>query len=104
MSKAKEREIAAAERQVTNAAAAPSEAAQPEATEAQTVELSEATIERIGEVVARTLTPILLIHARLCAADTIRTMQKPETVFRHAIKEAAIVKTEIENHSQSMND
>ena len=87
--------------------------------EAQGVSLSAETVEAIADAIAAKLTnalPFLLgaqcerlerffvLHSRLCAADTVRTSERPDTVFRHAIKEAEIVKSEIDKHFQSAND
>ena len=57
----------------------------------------------IVERICQTLMPLLLIHARLCAADTVRTTERSDTVFRHAIKEAEIARAEIEKHFQATN-
>lgn len=65
------------------------------------VELSDGTIERLAIAVAAQLGKLMPLHARLCAADTIRTSERPDTVFRHAIKEAAIAQGEIDKHFQA---
>lgn len=65
------------------------------------VELSDSTIERLATAIASQLRQMMPLHARLCAADTIRTSERPDTVFRHAIKEAAIAQGEIDKHFQA---
>lgn len=50
------------------------------------------------------LEQFLILHSRLCAADTVHTCERPNTVFRHAIKEAELVRTEVENHFQATNN
>lgn len=75
--------------------------------EAQIVNLSDDTIEAIADAIAERIAqkalPYLLLHARLCAADTVRTSERPDTVFRHAIKEAEIARVEIDKHFQAKN-
>lgn len=75
--------------------------------EAQVVSLSAETVEAIAEAVAekfvQVAVPLMILHSRLCAADTVRTSERPDTVFRHAIKEAEIAKAEINKHFQTMN-
>ncbi len=76
--------------------------------EAQGVSLSAETVEAIADAIAerfaRVAMPLIILHSRLCAADTVRTSERPDTVFRHAIKEAEIVKSEINKHFQSTGD
>lgn len=81
-----------------------SESAEPAAVQKKVVmlvELSDGTIERLATAIASQLRQMMPLHARLCAADTIRTSERPDTVFRHAIKEAAIAQGEIKKHLQS---
>ena len=65
------------------------------------VELSDNTIERLAAAMAEHLGRMMPLHARLCAADTIRTSERTDTVFRHAIKEAFIAQGEIDKHFQA---
>ena len=75
--------------------------------EAQVVSLSAETVEAIVDAVAekfaRVAMPLIVLHSRLCAADTVRTSERPDTVFRHAIKEAEIARSEIVKHFQATN-
>lgn len=75
--------------------------------EAQVVSLSSETVEAIADAVAekfaRAAMPLIVLHSRFCAADTVRTSERPDTVFRHAIKEAEIAKAEINKHFQAIN-
>ena len=75
--------------------------------EAQVVSLSAETVEAIADAVAEKFTraaiPLMVMHSRLCAADTVRTSERPDTVFRHALKEAEIARTEIDKHFQATN-
>lgn len=75
--------------------------------EAQVVSLSAETVEAIADAVAekfaRAAMPLIVLHSRLCAADTVRTSERPDTVFRHAIKEAEIARSEIDKHFQATN-
>lgn len=75
--------------------------------EAQVVSLSAETVEAIADAVAEKFTraaiPLMVMHSRLCAADTVRTSERPDTVFRHALKEAEIARTEIDKHFQTTN-
>ena len=75
--------------------------------EEQVVSLSAETVEAIADAVAEKFAqvaePLMILHSRLCAADTVRTSERPDTVFRHAIKEAEIVKAEINKHFQATN-
>lgn len=84
----------------------------------QVVSLSAETVEAIANAIAdrlvkalpflmgaqqKQLEQFLVLHSRLCAADTVRTSERPDTVFRHAIKEAEIARTEIDKHFQATN-
>ena len=75
--------------------------------EAQVVSLSAETVEAIADAVAekfkRAAIPLMVMHSRLCAADTVRTSERPDTVFRHALKEAEIARTEIDKYFQATN-
>ena len=75
--------------------------------EAQVVSLSAETVDAIAEAVAekfaQVAVPLMILHSRFCAADTVRTSERPDTVFRHAIKEAEIAKAEINKHFQATN-
>lgn len=75
--------------------------------EAQVMSLSAETVEAIADAVAekfaRAAMPLIVLHSRLCAADTVRTSERPDTVFRHAIKEAEIARSEIDKHFQETN-
>ena len=79
--------------------------------EAKVVSLSAETVDAIATAIAERLInvmlhmvqPMLLIHARLCAADTVRTSERSDTVFRHAIKEAEIAKAELNKHFQAID-
>lgn len=66
------------------------------------VELSEASVERLAAAIADALcsrlVAMLPIHARLTSADTIHTTLRPDTVFRHAIREAAVAQQELDKH------
>ena len=77
------------------------------ATPKQAVELGAETVEAIADAIAerfeRVAMPLILLHSRLCAADTVRTSERPDTVFRHAIKEAEIARTEIDKYFQATN-
>jgi len=75
----------------------------------QVVALDDNTLEllstRIGEIIdicigrfAKRLNRALILHARLCAADTVRTAERADSVFRHAIKESEIAIAEIKKH------
>lgn len=74
--------------------------------EAQVMSLSAETVEAIATAIADKLAqvavPLMILHSRLCAADTVRTSERPNTVFRHAIKEAEIAKAEITKHFQTI--
>ncbi len=76
--------------------------------EAQVVSLSAETVEAIAEAVAekfaQVAVPLMILHARFCAADTVRTCERPDTVFRHAINEAKIAKAEFNKHFQAIDD
>ena len=69
------------------------------------IELGYGTISAlavaIAKQVARELRQMLPLHARLCAADTLHTAEKPATVFRHACNEAEIAQVEINKHLQA---
>ena len=49
-------------------------------------DLAEAITERL----AKKFQPLFFFAARLAAADTRHTVEKPDAVFRHAIKEGEI--------------
>lgn len=55
-----------------------------EAPKVGAVDLSRETIEAI----VAALRPVLFEAARLAAADTVRTVERPETVMRRALDEA----------------
>lgn len=63
-------------------------------------QLADETIQKLALAVARALRRVLRldmpIYARITAADTIHTAEKPATVFRHAINEARLAKSELE--------
>lgn len=69
------------------------------------IELGYGTISAlavaIAKHVARELRQMLPLHARLCAADTLHTAEKPATVFRHACNEADVAQVEINKHLQA---
>lgn len=70
----------------------------------QTVQLSDDSISRLADAVAdrvnkRMWTPLLIL-ARIAAADTLHTCQKPPAIFRHAVEEAAIARDEIKKAFQ----
>ena len=54
------------------------------------VELSAGSVRAIAEAVADKLVEVGPKLARLAAADTVHTVQKPETVLRRAIDEGEI--------------
>ena len=60
-----------------------------EAIKGEAVELSAGSIRAIAEAVAEKLLDIGPKLARLGAADTIHSVERPETVFRRAINEGA---------------
>ena len=49
-------------------------------------DLAEAITERL----AKKFQPLFFFAARLAAADTLHNAQRPDAVFRHAIKEGEI--------------
>lgn len=73
------------------------------ATGVQVVRLAPETVEELASAMLSGLVPALILHSRLCAADTVRTTERPDTVFRHAIKEARIARTEIDKYCQATN-
>lgn len=60
-----------------------------EAVKGRTVELSAGSVRAIAEAVAEKLVEIGPKLARLAAADTIHSVERPETLFRRAIEEGA---------------
>ena len=54
------------------------------------VEISAGSVRAIAEAVADKLVEVGPKLARLAAADTVHTVQKPETVLRRAIDEGEI--------------
>ena len=60
-----------------------------EAVKCGTGELSAASVRAIAEAVAEKLVEIGPKLARLAAADTIHSLERPETLFRRAIEEGA---------------
>ena len=76
---------------------APSAAAAPEAT-AKPIEVNQPN--RLAEAITTALRPLvdelkahMLVAARLAAADTLHTMEKPETVLKTAMEEGLEAKT-----------
>ena len=69
-------------------------------TDGDAVNLSRETIGELADAVAAAivahLNALLPVCARLAAADTIHTAQKPETVLRSAISEGALAAQIIE--------
>lgn len=69
------------------------------------VNLSVSTIDAIATQIAdklvKQLLPVMIVHSRLCAADTVRTCQRPDTVFRLAIKEAECAMAELDKYHQA---
>ena len=69
-------------------------------TDGAAVNLSRETIGELADAVAAAivahLKALLPVCARLAAADTIHTAQKPETVLRSAISEGALAAQIIE--------
>ena len=55
-------------------------------TKYETEALADAIVERL----AKKFQPLFFFAARLAAADTRHTVEKPDAVFRHAIKEGEI--------------
>ena len=75
-------------------AASPKKAKAPpsnggEAVKGEAVELSAGSVRAIAEAVAEKLVEIGPKLARLAAADTIHSVEQPETVFRRAIEEGS---------------
>lgn len=63
--------------------------------------LRDIIAKEVGAAMAVSLKQLnraLILHARLCAADTVRTAERADSVFRHAIKEAEIAVAEIKKH------
>lgn len=76
----------------------------PPAQIVQTVQLSDDSISRLADAVAdrvnkRMWTPLLIL-ARIAAADTLHSCQKPPAIFRHAVEEAVIARDEIKKTFQ----
>lgn len=65
------------------------EAVEGGAVEGGAVELSAGSVRAIAEAVAEKLVEIGPKLARLAAADTIHSIERPETLFRRAIEEGA---------------
>ena len=63
------------------------------AAEGGAVELSAGSVRAIAEAVAEKLVEIGPKLARLAAADTIHSVEQPETLFRRAIEEGASAST-----------
>lgn len=60
-----------------------------EAVKGESVELSARSVRAIAEAIAEKLLEIGPKLARLAAADTIHSVERPETLFRRAIEEGA---------------
>lgn len=63
--------------------------------------LRDIIAKEVGAAMAASLKQLnraLILHARLCAADTVRTAERADSVFRHAIKESEIAVAEIKKH------
>ena len=63
----------------------------------------EVVVDAVVEKLAQVVIPLMILHSRFCAADTVRTSERPDTVFRHAIKEAEIAKAELNKHFQAID-
>lgn len=72
-------------------AASPKKAKSKPTSGGESVELSAGSVRAIAEAVAEKLVEIGPKLARLAAADTIHSIERPETLFRRAIEEGASV-------------
>ena len=72
-------------------AASPKKAKSKPTSGGESVELSAGSVRAIAEAVAEKLVEIGPKLARLAAADTIHSVERPETLFRRAIEEGASV-------------
>ena len=72
-------------------AASPKKAKPATSNGGESVELSAGSVRAIAEAVAEKLVEIGPKLARLAAADTIHSIERPETLFRRAIEEGASV-------------
>lgn len=64
--------------------------------EAQGVVIARSSIEALADAIFERLRKHGPLLARLAAADTIRTTEKPDTVFRRALSEAQLARAVIE--------
>jgi hypothetical protein len=71
-------------------AASPKKAKSKPTSGGESVELSPGSVRAIAEAVADKLVEVGPKLARLAAADTVHTVEKPETVLRRAIDEGEI--------------
>ena len=64
--------------------------------DAQGVVIARSSIEALADAIFERLRKHGPLLARLAAADTIRTTEKPDTVFRRALSEAQLARAVIE--------
>ena len=64
--------------------------------DAQGVVIARSSIEALADAIYERLRKHGALLARLAAADTIRTTERPETVFRRTLAEAKIAQAVIE--------